>query len=122
MGAAVTCSDCLCVTRLIAFAPSSSSGGFLWQKDDWHGVWQAIENGRVNHSEGMAAFLCWLGIRLIEMRRILADDGSIYLHMDDTAAAYVKSLGGVVKTTRELKQDVPRFRVKSGMTAITGKP
>ncbi|MYC34842.1 MAG: site-specific DNA-methyltransferase [Chloroflexi bacterium] len=110
------------MTRLIAFAPSSSSGGFLWQKDDWHGVWQAIENGRVNHSEGMAAFLCWLGIRLIEMRRILADDGSIYLHMDDTAAAYVKSLGGVVKTTRELKQDVPRFRVKSGMTAITGKP
>lgn len=61
-------------------------------KDDWGGVWQAIENGRVNHSPGMAAFLCWLGIRLIEMKRVLADDGSIYLHIDHTAHAYAKAL------------------------------
>ena len=33
-------------------------------QDDYPGVWQAIENGRINHSEGMAAFLCWLGVRL----------------------------------------------------------
>ena len=61
-------------------------------KDDYPGVWQAIENGRINHSSSMAAFLCWLGVRLIQMHRILADDGSIYLHIDHTAHAYAKCL------------------------------
>ena len=32
-------------------------------QDDFPGVWQAIENGRINHSPSMAAFLCWLGVR-----------------------------------------------------------
>ena len=40
----------------------------------------------------MAAFLCWLGVRLLEMHRILAEDGSLYLHIDDTAHAWVKCL------------------------------
>ena len=40
----------------------------------------------------MGAFLCWLGVRLMEMHRILTDDGSIYLHIDHTAHAYVKTL------------------------------
>ena len=61
-------------------------------QDDFPGVWQAIENGRINHSTSMAAFLCWLGVRLIQMHRVLADDGSMYLHIDHTAHAYVKAL------------------------------
>ena len=61
-------------------------------QDDFPGVWQAIENGRINHSLGMAAFLCWMAVRLIQMHRVLADDGSIYLHLDHTAHAYAKSL------------------------------
>lgn len=75
-------------------------------KDDWPGVWQAIENGRVNHSEGMAAFLCWLGIRLIEMRRVLADAGSIYLHIDHTAHAYAKSLMDAIFDRRNFRNEI----------------
>ena len=75
-------------------------------KDDWPGVWQAIENGRVNHSAGMAAFLCWLGIRLIEMRRVLADDGSIYLHIDHTAHAYAKSLMDAIFGRRNFRNEI----------------
>ena len=75
-------------------------------KDDWPGVWQAIENGRVNYSEGMAAFLCWLAIRLIEMRRILADDGSIYLHIDHTAHAYAKCLMDAIFGRRNFRNEI----------------
>ena len=82
-------------------------------KDDWPGVWQAIENSRVNHSEGMAAFLCWLGIRLIEMKRVLADDGSIYLHIDHTAHAYAKALMDAIFGQRYFKNEIVWKRTSS---------
>ena len=75
-------------------------------KDDWPGVWQAIENGRVNHSGGMAAFLCWLGIRLIEMSRVLAEDGSLYLHIDHTAHAYAKALMDAIFGQRHFRNEI----------------
>ncbi len=39
---------------------------------------------------GMLAYLSRMTIRLIEMRRILKHDGSIYLHCDPTASHYLK--------------------------------
>ena len=61
-------------------------------RDDWPAVWQVIEVARVAYGDDMAAFLCWLGVRLMEMRRVLRQDGSIYLHCDHTAHAYTKCL------------------------------
>ena len=61
-------------------------------KDDWPAVWRVIDAARVASGEDMAAFLCWLGVRLMEMHRILRDDGSIYLHIDHTAHAWVKAM------------------------------
>ena len=75
-------------------------------KDDYPGVWQAIENGRINHSSGMAAYLCWLGVRLIQMHRVLADDGSLYLHIDNTAHAYIKCLMDAIFDQRNFRNDV----------------
>ena len=40
----------------------------------------------------MRAYLLFLAPRLLEMRRVLREDGSIYLHIDWTAHAYVKIL------------------------------
>ena len=75
-------------------------------QDDFPGVWQAIENGRINHSLSMAAFLCWLGVRLIQMHRVLADDGSIYLHIDHTAHAYAKSLMDAIFDHRNFRNEI----------------
>ena len=61
-------------------------------KDDWPAVWRVIEAARVASGDDMGAFLCWLGVRLMEMHRILRDDGSIYLHIDHTAHAWVKAM------------------------------
>ena len=68
--------------------------------DDWlieiqrdhPAVWQAIDAAKKIYGDDMGAFLCWLGVRLLEMHRILRDDGSIYLHCDPTASHYLKSL------------------------------
>ena len=60
--------------------------------DDWPAVWEVITSARAAYGDDMAAFLCWLGVRLMEMHRVLRQDGSIYLHIDHTAHAYVKCI------------------------------
>ena len=49
-----------------------------------------ITNVRSLHSESMAAYLCYMSARIIEMHRILKVTGSIYLHCDSTASHYLK--------------------------------
>ena len=61
-------------------------------EDDWPAVWSVIEAARLSFGDDMGAFLCWLGVRLMEMHRVLRLDGSFYLHIDHTAHAYVKAL------------------------------
>ena len=61
-------------------------------KDDWPAVWSVIEMARTAYGNDMGAFLCWLGVRLMEMRRVLREDGSIYLHCDSTANSYIRTL------------------------------
>ena len=62
-------------------------------KDNWPGVWAVIEAARVASGEDMAAFLCWLGVRVMELHRILKPTGSLYLHIDHTAQAYQSTDG-----------------------------
>ena len=51
-----------------------------------------VETSRETAGESMATYLCFMAVRLVEMRRILKDDGSIYLHCDPTSSHYVKQL------------------------------
>lgn len=60
-------------------------------KDDNPGLFQVIEATRGCHGEDIAAFLCFLSVRLMEMHRLLKDTGSIYLHCDPTANAYIRT-------------------------------
>lgn len=53
-----------------------------------------IDVGRVKNS--MAAYLCWMAPRIIEMRRVLKPNGSLYLHSDDAADSYLRLLLDVV--------------------------
>ena len=60
--------------------------------DDWKPVSRFIHTVKESGATDMAAFLCWLGVRLMECRRILKPTGSLYLHIDHTAHAYAKVL------------------------------
>ena len=44
------------------------------------------------HSEGMRAYLIMMSTRLLECRRLLSETGSMYLHCDHSANAYLRLL------------------------------
>ena len=48
-----------------------------------------VRTAEAVHGKGMASYLVFMGLRLIELRRVLKPTGSIYLHCDDTAGAYL---------------------------------
>ncbi len=75
-------------------------------KDDWPAAWSVIESTRIASGDDMGAFLCWLGVRLMEMHRVLTDDGSIYLHIDHTAHAYVKTLMDAIFGRKNFRNEI----------------
>ena len=86
-----------------------------------------------SHSMAMAAYLCYIAQRVIEMHRVLKPTGSFYLHCDPTASHYLKfmldsifgkqnfrneiiwcySIGGKSNKTFGRKHDVILFYTKS---------
>ena len=75
-------------------------------EDDYPALAKVIDAARYAHSEGMAAYLCYMGIRIIEMRRILKTSGSIYLHCDATAGAYLKPAMDAIFGVERFKADI----------------
>lgn len=75
-------------------------------QNDWPAAWKAIDNARTVAGEDMGAFLCWLGVRLMEMHRVLAEDGNIYLHIDHTAHAYVKTLMDAISGRKNFRNEI----------------
>ncbi len=85
-------------------------------KDDWPAVWATIESAKLSYGEDMAAFLCWLAVRLMEMHRILRPDGSLYLHIDHTAHAYVKCLMDAVFGWKNFRNEIVWFYKTGGLS------
>ena len=55
-------------------------------------VQSVCHTAALTHGETMRAYLSFMSLRLFEMKRILKDTGSIYLHVDPTASHYLKVL------------------------------
>ena len=103
------------------------------------GVLTVIEAARCNHSEGTAAYLAYMAVRLIECHRVLKPTGAIYLHCDHTVNSYLRLLldaifgrenfrneiiwpyrtGGVSKKHWPRKHDTLLFYVKSALYSHT---
>ena len=60
-------------------------------RDDHPLLMEAIGSARCAHSDGMGAFMRFMAVRLLEMRRVLKETGSIYLHCDPTASHDLKA-------------------------------
>lgn len=69
-------------------------------------VWHVVNAAKNVYGDDMGAFLCWLAVRLLEMHRLLAEDGSIYLHIDHTAHAYAKSLMDAIFGARNFRNEI----------------
>ena len=61
-----------------------------------------------NQSAGddMGAFICWMGVRVLEMRRVLKDTGSIYLHCDPTASHYLKAMMDAIFGRKNFRNEI----------------
>ncbi len=60
--------------------------------DEQPAVYRVIETAGLSHGKGMQSYLCMMTVRLLEMKRVLKENGSIYLHCDPTASHYLKLL------------------------------
>ena len=66
----------------------------------WHGeiadrepaLYAILDAAGIAHGKRMKSYLTMMGVRLLEMRRLLKAAGSLYLHCDETASHYLKLL------------------------------
>ena len=75
-------------------------------REEHRNLYEVID--AANHAAGddMGAFLCWLGVRVLEMHRVLKDTGSMYLHCDSTASAWLKAMLDAVFGRRNFRNEI----------------
>lgn len=74
--------------------------------DDFPKVMNVIEGSRSSYGDDMGAFLCFMAVRLLEMRRVLKSSGSIYLHCDHSASHYLKELMDAVFGHKNFRNEI----------------
>ena len=75
-------------------------------KDQNRALYEVIQATRVCHGEDIAAFLCFLSVRLLEMHRVLKPTGSIYLHCDHTANAYIRMCMDAIFGAKNFRNEI----------------
>lgn len=100
---------------------SSADGAFFDDTWKWYNATQAIFGTlhffskpladyikivRGIHSEDMASYLVFMAKRIIEMRRLLKNTGSFYLHCDTSAGHYLKIVCDIVFGKENFKNDI----------------
>lgn len=79
--------------------------------DDHPALMEAIESAVHAHSDGMGAYMCFMAVRLLAMRRLLKPTGSIYLHCDPTASHYLKAIMDAIFGQRNFRSHIIWRRV-----------
>ena len=82
-------------------------------EDDYPALAKVIDSTRTAHSEGMAAYLTFMAIRIIEMHRVLKPTGSMYLHCDSTAGSYLNALMDSIFGVESFRSEITWKRTSS---------
>ena len=69
-------------------------------------AWWLIQSTRYSHSEAIAAYIAFMVERMIEIRRILKSTGSIYLHCDHAANAYLRQMMDAIFGPRNFRNEI----------------
>lgn len=80
----------------------------------WHGevsdrepvLYSIIDAAGHAHGKSMKSYLIMMAVRLMELRRILKDTGSLYLHCDPTASHYLKTLMDAIFEPRNFRNEI----------------
>ncbi len=96
-----------------------------WTLDDvdeaWHGeiadrdpgLYAIIGGAGIAHGASMKSYLIMMAVRLLEMRRVLKPGGSLYLHCDPTANAYLRMLMDAIFGAPQFKNEIVWRRTSS---------
>lgn len=75
-------------------------------KAEYPGLYDLLQATRTIHGDSMMNYLIYMAIRLMEMKRLLKDSGSVYLHCDPTASHYLKLLMGAIFGMGQFRTDI----------------
>ena len=85
-------------------------------KEDYDGLYKFLNNikelSNITASKNNKhylynyCYLCYMAIRLIEMKRILKETGSIYFHCDHTMSHYIKILMDIVFGEKNFRNEI----------------
>ena len=87
--------------------------------DEHPALYKMLEGAGLTHGKSMQSYLCMMAVRLLEMRRILKDTGSLYLHCDTTASHYLKLILESIFDSAEFGNEIIWQRSKSKGLAST---
>ena len=96
----------------------------------WHGeiadrdptLYAIIDAAGHAHGKGMKSYLIMMAVRLMEMRRILNETGSVYLHCDPTASHYLKALMDAIFGHSNFRSDITWRRTNAKGLSFKGYP
>ena len=88
-------------------------------KDDWDWIGERCEAAqhliqatRLTHSDSTAAYLTFMTLRMIEIRRVLKPTGSVYLHCDHEANAYLRQMMDAVFGQSNFRNEITWQRTR----------
>ena len=96
----------------------------------WHGeisdtdetLYSIIDAAGKAHGKSMKSYLIMMAIRLLEMKRLLKDTGSLYLHCDPTASHYLKMTLDHVFGQGNFRSEITWKRTNAKGLAFKGFP
>ncbi len=75
-------------------------------KHEYPGLYDMLLAVRTIHGDSMMAYLIYMAPRIMEMKRLLKDTGSIYLHCDPTASHYLKIVMDSIFNRRSFRNEI----------------
>ena len=90
--------------------------------DEQPAMYQVLQAAGLTHGKGMQSYLCMTAVRLLGMRRVLKDSGSIYLHCDPTASHYLKLLMDSIYGQGNFRNEITWRRTNAKGLAFRGYP
>ena len=74
--------------------------------DEQPAMYWVLQAVGLTHGKGMQSYPCMMAVRLLEMRRVLKDTGSIYLYCDPTAGQYFNLLMDSIYGSQNFRNEI----------------
>ena len=85
-------------------------------------AWWLIHSTRYSHGDSTAAYIAFMVERMLEIRRILKATGSVYLHCDHEANAYLRQMMDAVFGAKNFRNEITWVRHTSAQRGSQHKP